>query len=78
MMNLIKWHGCRVFYSACYEKRAFNLEESIIAVNQKVNAILNGRFWISTPEWYKLTGMLKELIEDNKFDFKKRMEEIYG
>ena len=78
MMNLIKWHGCRVFYSACYDKRAFNLEESIIAVNQKVNAILNGRFWISTPEWYKLTGMLKELIEDNKFDFKKRMAEIYG
>ena len=78
MMNLIKWHGCRVFYSACYDKRAFNLEESIIAVNQKVDAILKGRFWLSTPEWYKLTGMLKELIEDNKFDFNKRMAEIYG
>ena len=78
MMNLIKWHGCRVFYSACYDKRAFNLEESINAVDQKANAILKKNYWFSSPEWYKLTGMLKELIEDNKFDFKKRMKEIYG
>lgn len=85
MMNLIKSHGLRVYtHASCYGKgERLDLIESVNAVHDKVKEIVrnsryNYRTCVRTLDWYKLTGMLKELIEDNNFNFAARMAEIYS
>ena len=79
LMGLIKFHDCRVFeHSGCYYnpvKTRLNLDASINAVEDKVNSI-NRYCW--NKDWYLLYGMMKEVIKDNEFDFRKKMKEIYG
>ena len=81
LMGLIKFHDCRVFKHEgpswnCTRTR-LNLDDSIQAVEDKVKQILNKSYY-RRPDWYLLYGMLREVVEDNHFDFKARMREIYG
>lgn len=73
LMNLIKFHGCRVYtdkYDEYLCEKQLTLPESIEYVNEakiKYN-----------KEYYRLFALLKKVIKDNHFDFKERMQEIYS
>lgn len=82
--GLVEFHGCRVYPRAAGryswtrgEKLApLSREESIKAIDDKV-AEISRNVW-RTTDWYMLWGMMKEIIEDNGFDFYKVMKEKYG
>lgn len=82
--GLVEFHGCRVYPRAAGkyswtrgEKLApLSREESIKAIDAKV-AEISRSVW-KTTDWYMLWGMMKEIIEDNGFDFYKAMKEKYG
>lgn len=80
LMGLIKFHDCCVYeHIGCRyncTKVKLSLDASIKAVEDKVNEIC--RYSWRNPDWYLLYGMMKEVIEDNDFDFRKKMKEIYG
>ena len=88
MMGLIKFHNCFVYHHATkyYGGRgektcSYNREDSIKAVKDKAYELDRGRYhyWNNMDtEWYKLYGMMKEMIADNNFDFKAKMAEKYG
>lgn len=81
--GLIEFHGCRVYpqkqgrYSWQKVKgdTPMSREESLKAVKAKVEEITN---IICPPDSYMLWGMMKEIIEDNGFDFYKAMDEKYN
>ena len=83
LMGLIKFHGCRVYKHEGYRWSCNNkvtkldLADSIAAVKEKAKEINEGS-WFAEKEWYMLYGMLKEVIEDNKFDFREKMKEVYA
>lgn len=81
LMGLIKFHDCRVYeHIGCRyncTKVKLDLDASIRAVEAKVNEI-NKCYWRNDIDWYLLYGMMKEVIKDNDFDFRKKMKEIYG
>lgn len=82
--GLVEFHGCRVYPRAAGryswtrgEKLApLSREESIKVIDDKV-AEISRNVW-RTTDWYMLWGMMKEIIEDNGFDFYKVMKEKYG
>ena len=87
LMGLIKFHDCRVYkhngnrycWSGSSGHERLDLDDSIEAVNNKVAQILGNRnYYFGYADWYLLYGMLKEVIRDNNFNFRKRMKEIYG
>mgnify|MGYP004619103709 CR=1 FL=1 len=67
LMNLIKFHGCRVVNRKTMEK--MELMKSINTVN-----ILTVSY---KGEYYRLFAFMKQVIEDNNFNFNKRMQELY-
>lgn len=67
LMNLIKFHGCRVINRNTLEK--MDMMKSINTVDVLTNSY-NG-------EYYRLFAFMKQVIEDNNFDFSKRMQELY-
>ena len=67
LMNLIKFHGCRVVNRKTMEK--MNMMKSINTVN-----ILTVSY---KGEYYRLFAFMKQVIEDNNFNFNKRMQELY-
>lgn len=67
LQNLIKFHDCRVFEDG----RFLSLEESLAELERKTDSL------VYTRDWYKLYGMMKEVIAANDFDFRKAMEERY-
>lgn len=67
LMNLIKFHGCRVMNRKTMEK--MDVVKSISTVDVLATSY-NG-------EYYRLFAFLKQVIEDNNFDFSKRMQELY-
>ena len=67
LMNLIKFHGCRVINRNTLEK--MDMVKSISTVDVLATSY-NG-------EYYRLFAFLKQVIEDNNFDFSKRMQELY-
>lgn len=81
--GLIEFHGCRVYprkqgrYSWLKVKgdTPLSREESLKAVKAKVDEISS---IFNVPDSYMLWGMMKELIEDNGFDFYKAMDEKYN
>lgn len=81
--GLIEFHGCRVYprtqgrYSWQKVKgdKPLSREESLKAVKAKVDEISS---IFNVPDSYMLWGMMKELIEDNGFDFYKAMDEKYN
>lgn len=87
MMGLIKFHGCRV-YAHRYNRYGtrepmadfeYDLEGSITVVKDKAKEIKRGYcYYYRHLDWYKLYGMLKEMIFDNGFDFAAKMAEKYG
>ena len=80
LMGLIKFHDCRVFkHEGGYYNRTktrLDLDESIEAVENKAKELYS--YGLLNPDWYMLYGMLKQVVEDNHFDFRERMREIYG
>jgi hypothetical protein len=39
---------------------------------------LNGKLYEYKGEGWRMFALMKKVIKDNNFDFKKRMEEIYN
>lgn len=84
--GLIEFHGCRVYprkegrYSWQKVKgdTPLSREESLKAVKAKVEEITRFLYGNGTLDSYMLWGMMKELIEDNGFDFYKVMDEKYN
>ena len=79
LMGLIKFHDCRVYEYCSYRWDPLiklDLDGSIRAVKEKVKEIKMHGF-CSKYDWYLLYGMMKEVIKDNKFDFRAKMKEIY-
>lgn len=82
--GLVKFHNCRVYSrNCCYGQKGakYDLDQSLRKIEEKVEEIISSNRWYRRDvdrDWYLLTGMLKQIIEDNDFDFKKRMQEIYG
>lgn len=74
LMSLIKFNNCRVYKNGS----PLGLLESVQAVEDKVKECSNWRWCRTKPDWYLLYGMMKEVIRDNKFDFRKLMQEVYG
>lgn len=66
LMNLVKFHGCKVPDAT---GDMMSLMESLIDVEGAV-AEYKG-------EYYKLFAFMKQVIEDNNFNFNKRMQELY-
>lgn len=81
--GLIEFHGCRVYprlpgkYSWQKTKadKPLSREDSLKAVKAKVEEITN---LICPPDSYMLWGMMKEIVEDNGFNFYKVMDEKYN
>lgn len=65
LKNLVMFHNCVIV--------------SGDGINYGVNsmAYLNSRLDAYKGEYYRMFALMKKVIEDNNFDFKKRMEEIY-
>ena len=84
--GLIEFHGCRVYthktpkyYWSRGEKGAqMSKAESLEAIKNKVNEIDRSRIYWGAKSWYLLWGMMKEIVEDNGFDFYKAMDKKYN
>ena len=83
-VGLVKFHDCRVYEHGGYcsygpATKRLNLEDSLKAIEDKAAHIERNRSWKNgSCDWYLLTGMLKQIIEDNHFDFKAKMKAIYN
>lgn len=84
LTGLIEFHGCRVYprtkinFWRAKKEDALSKADSLEAVKNKVNEIERRPHYYSPIEWYQLWGMMKEMIEDNDFDFYKVMAAKYG
>ena len=65
LKNLVMFHNCVIIAND--------------GINYGVNsmAYLNSRLDAYKGEYYRMFALMKKVIEDNNFNFKKRMEEIY-
>lgn len=68
MQNMIQFHGCRVHLDG----RVLDRYESMDYLNNKLDEIC------PMEDGYKLHGMMKQLIQDNNFDFYERMRRQYA
>ena len=66
LQNLIRFHGVRVIVGG--QKSSLSYSETLLEVKRREY----------DGEWWRLFAFMKKLIDDNKFDFNKRMKEIYG
>ena len=66
LKNLIMFHGCGIEVD-------HNMVYGIEAVS-----VLNKRLFDYKGEGWRMFALMKKVIEDNNFDFNKRMSEIYG
>lgn len=66
LKNLVMFHGCgiEVGYKMVYGTEAVK--------------VLNERLYEYKGEGWRMFALMKKVIADNKFDFRKRMSEIYG
>lgn len=86
--GLIQFHGCRVFtrkpsrYSWMRGEKDVPMSkaESLAAVDEKATEIIRdaSRYYRCTPDWYKLWGFMKEVVEDNGFNFYATMAKKYN
>ena len=67
LKNLVMFHGC-------------GIKVAIYDIRYGVNAVtyLNTKLDEYKGEYYRMFALMKKVIADNNFDFKKRMEEIYN
>lgn len=66
LKNLVMFHGCGIMVG-------YNMVYGIEAVS-----VLNERLYEYKGEGWRMFALMKKVIVDNNFDFKKRMSEIYG
>ena len=67
LKNLVMFHGCGI------KVDNFDIRYGVNAV-----AYLNTKLDEYKGEYYRMFALMKKVIADNNFDFKKRMEEIYN
>ncbi len=67
LMNMVKFHDC--FIEDEYGSKLYGMS-AVRYIDNKANEY--------REEKWRLFYFMKKVIEDNKFDFKARMEEIYG
>ena len=65
LKNLIMFHDCKIYA----DKFVYSKYESMEVLNMKLNEYKN--------EGWRMFALMKKVINDNNFDFKKRMSEIY-
>jgi hypothetical protein len=68
LKNLVMFHNC--FISVDYK---YQVIRDVEAVNY-----IRGKLDEYKGEYYRMFALMKKVIADNNFDFKKRMEEIYN
>lgn len=66
LKNLIMFHDCKIFA----DYYPYTTAESMV--------VLKNRLSEYKGEYYRMFALMKKVINDNNFDFNKRMEEIYG
>lgn len=66
LKNLVMFHGCGIMVG-------YNMVYGTEAVK-----VLNERLYEYKGEGWRMFALMKKVITDNNFDFKKRMSEIYG
>lgn len=66
LKNLVMFHGCGIIVG-------YNMIYGTEAVK-----VLNERLYQYKGEGWRMFALMKKVIADNNFDFKKRMSEIYG
>ncbi len=69
LQNLIRFHGVRIVFNFMGTKIRLSLADSEEYLEEKRKEYIG--------EGYKLFAFMKEVIDDNDFDFNKRMNEIY-
>ena len=67
LKNLVMFHNCGI------KVDKFDIKYGAAAVH-----CLNGKLDEYKGEGWRMFALMKKVISDNNFDFKKRMEEIYG
>jgi hypothetical protein len=66
LKNLVMFHGCGIMVG-------YNMVYGTEAVK-----VLNERLYEYKGEGWRMFALMKKVIADNNFDFRKRMSEIYG
>lgn len=68
LKNLVMFHGCGI-YTGTFNT-VFKGTDAVAYLNKMLEAYKG--------EYYRMFALMKKVIKDNNFDFKKRMEEIYN
>ena len=66
LKNLVMFHNCVIYTNTC----DYTGQGAVNYLNEKLDEYQN--------EGYRMFALMKKVIADNKFDFKKRMSEIYN
>ena len=64
LKNLIMFHGCKIMARYCF----YTMDESMDILKSKLDEYRG--------EGYRMFALMKKVIEDNNFDFNKRMREL--
>lgn len=72
--NLIMFHGCRVY---CRNFETFRTTEEPMNRDRSLG-VLADKLEDYAGEGWRMMAFMKKLIEDNNFDFDKKMREIYN
>lgn len=70
MDNMIKFHNC-VFYKDILNQAPLTRDESLERLEQYTNLFNNNKM-----EYYKLYAIMCQFVEDNNFNFDKRLAEL--
>lgn len=67
LLNLTRFHNCKIYVTSRYD----------LGVGNSAESYLKAALEAYKGEGWRMFALMKKVIEDNNFDFKKRMEEIY-
>ena len=68
LKNLVMFHDCSIITE----------QNRIVVSGTDAFAYICSKFDEYQGEYYRMFALMKKVIADNRFDFKARMEEIYG
>lgn len=76
LQNLIKFHGCTIrnYISPITGRMTMNDKRDVYSNLALLEFIV---MEIKQGHWWRLQGLLKQVINDNGFDFHERMEKLY-
>ena len=68
LLNLTRFHNCKIYINSTYD----------LGVGNSAETYLKAALEAYKGEYYRMFALMKKVIKDNNFDFKKRMSEIYN